>query len=221
MIRLERELPSGRRAQVRFTDRGDGDFAPDASGVAERRASLAPFGWTWLRQVHGPDVITVDRAGEGAGTQADAAATTVAAAVLSVCTADCAPVVLLGGAGVAAVHAGWRGTLEGVLDAAVAALRAIDGGPVWAVLGPCIRPAHYEFGERDLDRLVDRFGPAVRARTADGRPALDMGATVLAALEPVVDDVVDLGHDTADDRWFSSRVRADAGRQVAAVWIEP
>ena len=220
MIRLERQLPSGQRAQVRFTDRGDGDFAPASPRVDDRRRRLAPHPWTWLRQVHGADVITVVSPGEGAGTEADAAATSSPGAVLSVCTADCAPVVLLGASGVGAAHAGWRGTLEGVLDAAVAAVRAIDPGPVQAVVGPCIRPTHYEFGPDDLDRMADRFGPGVRARTADDRPALDLGAAVVASLTPVVDEVVDLGHDTADDRWFSNRVRAEAARQVAAVWVE-
>ena len=55
---------------------------------------------------------------------------------------------------------------------------AVAGGPVRAVLGPCVHPARYEFGADLLDRLVARFGPEVAGRTADGAPALDIPAAV-------------------------------------------
>ena len=49
----------------------------------------------------------------------------------------------------------------------------------------------------------------------------DLAAAVTVGLAEVVDEVVDLGHDTSDERWFSNRVRGDTARQVGAVWIEP
>ncbi|HWH35418.1 MAG TPA: hypothetical protein VNT56_08895, partial [Acidimicrobiales bacterium] len=60
----------------RFTGRAEGDFAPASCGVEQRRSALAPGRWTWLRQVHGADVVVVEAPGAGAGTVADASTTT-------------------------------------------------------------------------------------------------------------------------------------------------
>ena len=99
---------------------------------------------------------------------ADAAVTTRVGLPLVVLTADCAPVALVAPGAVAVVHAGWPGLEQGVLGAAVDALRArAADGPIRAVLGPCVHPARYEFGADLLDRLVDRLGPEVAARTDD------------------------------------------------------
>ncbi|MGI9600888.1 MAG: polyphenol oxidase family protein [Acidimicrobiales bacterium] len=221
MIRLERRLVSGRTVQIRLTDRGDGDFAVAAHGVDDRRRDLVDAPWTWLQQVHGSDVVLVETPAQYQGDQADGAATATGGAVLGVCTADCAPVVLLGDDAVAVVHAGWRGAVGGVVQAGVERLRELGGGPVSALIGPCIRPASYEFGPTDLDAVADRCGDEVRGLTAEGRPALDLVAVVRAACREQVESVTDLGHDTADSRWFSNRVRSEPGRQVTAAWIEP
>src|SRR5690606_38845563 len=71
------------------TTRADGDLAvglPDAA-LSPRRAAVVDRPWTWLRQVHGADVVTVTSPGEHAGTEADAAVTAVPGAVLAVTTA--------------------------------------------------------------------------------------------------------------------------------------
>src|SRR5690606_33559158 len=116
------------------------------------------------------------------GERADATVTAVPGAALSVITADCAPVLLASDHAVAAVHAGWRGLVAGVLAEAVRAVRVHGGGPVRAWLGPCIRARCYEFGAEDLDTVAGRFGDGVRASTAWGTPALDVTATVTVAL---------------------------------------
>jgi YfiH family protein len=223
---IERDLPagSGMVARIRFSERVDGDFRigapPSELGLARR--AIAPGDWTWLHQVHGADVVAVDAPGAGAGSDADASVTTVPGAVLSVQTADCAPVVLVAGPCVAAVHAGWRGLVAGVLPAAVAELRRRSREPVRAVLGPCIRAAGYEFGSEDLERVVAVAGEAARGQTEAGRPALDLGGAVGALLAELdVGSVDDTGLDTSDPRFFSHRTRADDGRQVAVVWLEP
>lgn len=221
----ERLLAAGAsyRARVRVSDRADGDFRVDLppDELDPRRHRLLPGAWTWLHQVHGSTVIAVDQPGAGAGSRADASVTTTPGAVLAVQTADCAPVVLLGDGGVAVAHAGWRGIVAGVIPAAVDALRARSGPAVRAVLGPVIRPHAYEFGPEELARVAAVAGPAVRAESAAGTPALDMAAAVSAVLAGCgVDDVDDLGFDTADPGWFSHRVRGDDGRQVMAVVLE-
>jgi len=212
------------RARFRFTTAADGDLSilqDDADLLAQRRQAVVALPWTWLRQVHGAEVVVVDAPGGGAGRTADAAVTAVPGAVLAVHTADCAPVALLSPEGVVgAAHAGWRGVERGVLPATVKAMRDLGASEVRAVLGPCIRPGCYEFGADDLALVVDRFGPGVQGTTAAGTPALDVPAAVRASLAGAgVDDVDDVGICTAcDTGYFSHRARGDAGRQALVVW---
>jgi YfiH family protein len=168
-------------------------------------------------------VVTVTAPGEHAGAEADAAVSDVAGCVLAVRTADCAPVVLLGQAAVGVVHAGWRGLEAGVVEAAVASLRDLGDEPQRAHLGPCIRPGCYEFAGPELDRLVQRFCPAVRSSTTGGTVGVDLPAAVRAALAATgVTDVRDEAGCTAcDRRWFSHRARAEQERFATTVWLEP
>jgi hypothetical protein len=199
---------------------GVGDL-PDA--VAENRRRLAerlalddPIDWCWLRQTHSATVVAAEAvAGIGAPPEADAACTAVAGLPLVVLTADCAPVALACDDAVAVAHAGWPGLLAGVLEGTVTRLRSIGRGPVRAALGPCVHPARYEFGRGDLDRMVATFGPEVEARTVADRPALDLPATVRAALARVdvtlVHDVDICTSGSADH--FSHRRDGTTGRQ--------
>jgi YfiH family protein len=178
--------------------------------------------WTCLRQVHGTRVVHVEAPGAGTGEHADASVTTVAGAPLAVFTADCASVALAGDDGVvAAVHAGWRGLVEGVVEATVARLRELGATSVVAALGPCIHVECYEFGEADLATAAARLGDEVRGRTAHGRPALDVPAAVRAALRRAGAALV---HDedacTAceADRYYSHRARGEVERQAMVVW---
>ena len=170
--------------------------------------------WAWVRQVHGGRVVHVDAAG-GAG-DADALVTTGAAVSLVVLVADCAPIALVAGEAVAAVHCGWRGLMGGVIDAAVQAIGERGGSPVRAVVGPCISTAHYEFGVEELEKVTYRIGPVVRSRTEEGTPALDLRAGVAAALAGagVVDrtDVDVCTYESADH--FSHRRDGVTGRQA-------
>ncbi|MEC7403627.1 MAG: polyphenol oxidase family protein, partial [Actinomycetota bacterium] len=147
----------------------------------------------------------------------DAAVTGLLGAVLCVQTADCVPVVVVGEHAVGVIHAGWRGLVAGVIDHSVEALRTIGSSRLQAVIGPCIRPGHYEFGADELAQVETAVGGACRGETVAGTLALDMAAaTTLALHRAGVDIIDDLGFDTADERFFSHRVRGDVGRQVTA-----
>jgi hypothetical protein len=234
--RLIQPITAGGMRAV-WTDRLGGVSAPpydtanlathvgDAPGaVRENRKRLArtqslslPEVWVWLDQVHGADVATVSE--PGSHPTADAAVTAVAGLPLVVLTADCAPIAIADDRAVGVVHAGWRGLLAGVVSAAVEALRALGDGEVRAEIGPCIRPAHYEFGADDLAALAARFGPVVVGETVDGRPALDLAAGVRAAFaECGVGTITDDGTCTyADTRYFSHRRDGVTGRQAVVV----
>lgn len=167
-------------------------------------------------------MVDVDTPGARSGEDADASVTTVVGAPLAVFTADCASVALASDDGVvAAVHAGWRGLVAGVIEATAARMRAHGATTLVAALGPCIHAECYEFAEDDLATVAARLGGEVRGRTTGGRAALDVPAAVRAALRRA--DAV-LVHDedacTAcdGDRYYSHRARRDGERQAMVVW---
>ncbi len=209
---------SSRGALLHWTGRREGDVGPGAGAAGEaRRRAIHAGAWAWLRQVHGASVHVVGAPGGVQGRAGDALVTGVPGVALAVFTADCAPVAMASPEGVVGlVHAGWRGLDAGVIEAAAGAMRALGATGIEAALGPCIRAECYEFGAADLDRLAARWGPSVRARTSEGRPALDLPAAVRIALERCgAELVVDAGDCTAcSDEWFSHRARGDSGRQA-------
>ena len=209
---------------VVFTSRADGNFAIDAPGVQARRARMVENRpCVWLRQGHGVEVIKVldeTSAWRSSGSAADAAFTTCAGIALNVVTADCAPIAMVCGAAGAVVHAGWKGLLGGIIERTATELQALSDPhqPIFAFLGPCIHPTSYEFGD-DLEALAKRYGEGVRGRTDDGAPALDMPATVAAACEAAnVNLDASMCEDTAQERFFSHRVRQDCERQALFLW---
>jgi len=215
-------------AFVRFTGRADGDMGHGGEYVVEvkppvaaRRRAVVELPWTWLRQVHGSEVVHVRSPGDGAGSRADAAVTDAAGCAVAVLVADCAPVALASSEGVVGVaHAGWMGLMAGVLERTVERMRALGATDVRAVLGPCIRPDCYEFGTEPLDRLAARLGDGVRGLTAMGTPAFDVPRAVGAALAGVgVVEVADVGQCTAcDPNYFSWRARREPERQAVVAW---
>jgi hypothetical protein len=224
-------LANGERACVRATGKADGDLRIDQpeSVVGPRRQRIAPMPWVWLRQVHGPVVVPVDTEAAvvpSRGSEGDALVTTLPGVALSIQAADCAPVALVGTVrGVIGVaHVGWRGLETGVLPAIVDAMRARGETEILARIGPCISPGAYEFGEDDLDRLADRLGASVRARTVDGQPSLDLVAGVRGTLAGLGVTVV--GEDppcTSGNPalFYSHRARREIGRQALVAWKEP
>lgn len=171
--------------------------------------------WWWLRQVHGATVVTAAGAPQPEPPAADALVTRHTNPLV-VMTADCAPILLACDDALGVVHAGWRGLLAGVIDAAVMRLRDIGHGEVRAVLGPCIHAEHYEFGARDLDLLAAGLGDSVVARTLEGAPAFDLPAGVRVALGRAgVVAIDDVGVCTAaSPDHFSHRREGTTGRQA-------
>ena len=125
----------------------------DPARVAGNRELLAralglPAAPAWLEQVHGRDVLRLDRAELPATRIADGAVTARTGRVLAVLTADCLPVLFCraDGTGVGVAHAGWRGLAAGVLEATVAAMEARPE-QLLAWIGPGIGAAAYEVGD--------------------------------------------------------------------------
>lgn len=185
-----------------------------------------------VRQVHGSRVICVDGlvAGLHAGIEADALVVH-RGAVAAVATADCVPILLadpLSG-WAAAVHAGWRGTVAGVVSAAVAAARAdgIAAQDLHAALGPSIGPCCYEVGQEVADAFGQRGLSVIRTR-GGGRFYVDLrgcNRSLLSSAGLLPERIQACGPCTRcrSDLYHSFRSdRGGAGRQWSWVgWVDP
>jgi YfiH family protein len=164
----------------------------DACGVRHGfgvRGVLEPEGVVRPRQVHGRAVARVAPGGIAAPAEADAIVAVLGEPPVAVVTADCVPVLAAArdGSAVAAIHAGWRGLAQGVIEAGVRALRACAGAqPLVAAIGPRIGPCCYEVDAPVLDALGARFGadldPALRP-SRPGHRRLDLGLLALRELD--------------------------------------
>jgi polyphenol oxidase len=207
--------------RVRSTGWAQGDLAGPSPATESRRRAVIDLPWTVLKQVHGARVAVVESPGGAAGEEADAAVTVGAGAVLSVLTADCAPVAMASPEGVMSVaHAGWRGLRAGVIESTVQTMRRLGATRVEAVLGPCIHRCCYTFGAEDLAEVASRLGPQVRALDGRGRPALDLPAGVKSALHAagaaLVDDASICTCCSAEHwSWRSDRT---SRRQATVAW---
>jgi YfiH family protein len=200
----------------------------DATSVAANRVRLRatlrlPAEPHWLEQVHGTRVLDLDRPARGA---ADGAVAARAGTVCAVLTADCLPVLLCDrdGRRVGAAHAGWRGLLDGVLPAAVAAMGVRPSG-LLAWLGPAIGQSAYEVGAEVRDAFVAR-NPNAAARFAAnerGRWQADLYGLARDALTAAgVADVHGGGFCTFTEaeRFFSHRRHAPCGRMATLIWLD-
>ncbi|MEZ5883649.1 MAG: peptidoglycan editing factor PgeF [Paracoccaceae bacterium] len=192
--------------------------------------AAAPEQLAGVHQVHSADVVTLAAPPE-APQRADALVTATPGVVLTVLTADCQPVLFADReAGViGAAHAGWRGALDGVLEATVDAMEDLGArrGRIVAVVGPCISQAAYEVGHDFMETFLvedpdyGRFfsgGPG-------GRPMFDLPGFGLHRLRAAgVQEALWIRHCTYGDaeRFYSYRrtthaQEADYGRLISAI----
>ena len=118
---------------------------------------VAPDHLITVHQVHSADVVGVTGAG-GERPRADAMVSATPGLALAVLTADCQPVLFADHAAqvIGAAHAGWRGALNGVLEATIEAMEALgaERSAITAVIGPTISQAAYEVGPEFLDMFL-------------------------------------------------------------------
>ncbi len=129
-----------------------------------------------VRQVHG-NLVRVIREGDGvfegrletaegkAVLEGDGLVTDVPGVLLGVGTADCVPVLVVDveKRAVGAFHAGWRGTVAGIVGEGVAAMRREYGSrpeDLVAAVGPSIGACCYAVGEEVRSQFRERFGYA-------------------------------------------------------------
>jgi polyphenol oxidase len=233
----------GTAAAIAFTTRqggvSDGTFASlnlgfatgdDSQRVAENRrralsaARADPVRAVSMWQRHGAGVLEAGAPGPGGYLEAsvtwpwgDALVTAEPGVPLIAHGADCLTVALVapGGERLAVVHAGWRGLVAGVLEAAAAHV----GPGLAAAVGPGAGGCCYEVGDDVAGALRARFGAGV---VSDGRA--DLPAAARRALEAAgAAEVVMAGLCTiCDPERFHSHRRdgAGSGRQAVIAYLE-
>ena len=183
-----------------------------------------------VHQTHSTRVVTLDAPPE-AGLEADSMVTSEPGLALAVLTADCQPVLLADAeAGViGAAHAGWRGTLEGILEATIEAMVALGAAraEIRAAIGPTISQRAYEVGPDFLDQFLAEDPDSGRffAQGEGDRLLFDLPGYGLQRLRAAgVGDAVWTRHCTySDPKLFYSYRRAvhsgqaDYGRMVSAI----
>ena len=215
---------------------GSGD---DPERIAENRAraidSVLPQAQlATVHQVHSATALPVEQQWpQDERPHADAMATGRPGLLLGVLTADCAPVLLsdIESGVVGAAHAGWRGALAGVIDAAIEAMEALGARRerIAAAVGPCIAQESYEvdvaFRQRffEADEDNERFFVDGNA----GKPQFDLPGYVRHRLIAAgIGEVETLRLDTyaAPDRFYSFRRSTHLGepsygRQISMIGL--
>ena len=211
----------------------------DPQAVQDNRARAAaemgvePHALLTCYQIHSSLAVVADRAWSERP-QADGVVTTNAQLACGALSADCAPILLADGEArvVAAAHAGWKGALGGVIEAAVAAMEGQGArrDRIVAAVGPCIGQASYEVGADFEDRFAAE-APGSQRFFAPGRAPdkrqFDLPGFVLARLEQAgVPRAEWIGRDTcAEETLFFSNRRGflrgepDYGRLLSAIRV--
>lgn len=215
------------------TGLGSTDAPSNAQENRERcRRALGAHSLVTLFQAHTADVVIVEAPWTGQGPRADAMATKVGGIALGVLAADCMPFLFHDEEAdvIGAAHAGWRGALAGVLEAAIGAMARIGARPerIRAALGPCLRQDSFEVGLDLFGAFCAKHPPAERffapGVSSDKRQFDLAGFGRWRLSEAGVESLDDMQACTLSDhqRWFSYRAsrRAgdnDYGRNLSAI----
>lgn len=203
--------------------------ADDPASVAENRrrfAAAAGFelgSLAWSYQVHGAGIRRVTAPGGAEGF--DALMSDTPGIVLAVSVADCTPILVYDAENqaVAAIHAGWRGTVAGLVGLTLEAMAeafGTRGRACFAYVGTCIDECSFEVG----DEVAAQFDPNFKRFDAvRGKFFVDLKAANAAQLRAfgVPDNQLEISpYSTVlhNDRYFSHRLeKGTTGRMLAVI----
>jgi polyphenol oxidase len=188
----------------------------------------------YLSQVHGNGAVTLggeERSEAVLELEGDALVSRAAGLACGVRTADCVPILLADkrSGAVAAIHAGWRGIVRGVVEAGVAKLREVVGGDseLIAALGPHIRLWSFEVSDDVAEELAAASPVPCVVRREGMKPHVRLDNIVRAKLVAAglgQESIDDVGGCTfsEDERFFSYRRDGKVGgRHLAAIVTRP
>jgi purine-nucleoside/S-methyl-5'-thioadenosine phosphorylase / adenosine deaminase len=187
-----------------------------------------------MKQVHGDHIVEVKDNNLKEAGEADGMITEIPDVFLGVLTADCVPILFVQPEKklVAAVHAGWRGTLAAIAEKMVHQLKEKDGvviDQLEVALGPSIGSCCYEVKNDVTEPLRGKWGqlaaPSIQVR--HGKSFIDLRRLNSAILQHAgipAQQIFQVGACTscAKDDFFSyRRERAETGRQISFIGWQP
>ncbi|WP_455481656.1 peptidoglycan editing factor PgeF [Bartonella sp. B35(2025)] len=187
-----------------------------------------------VNQIHSCQVITVDRAFIGERPNADAIVTTTKNLAIGILTADCGPILFSDPqAGViAAAHAGWRGSLNGIIEKTISAMekQGAKRQSITAILGPCIGPCHYKVKGEFYSQFIDchsKFQKFFLKTDQENHFNFNLWAFIMEQLKEagVNASCLELCTYQDEQRFFSYRRAVhhnepDYGRQISAIMLK-
>jgi YfiH family protein len=214
--------------------RTNGLKQPDDWDRVADEFGITPDRLITVHQVHGETVLAVDEGNCAAmrARQADALITREPGLAIGVETADCVPVLLVDllTPAVAAVHAGWRSTVQKIVQKAAAAMHTefgSDPSRIIAAIGPAIGPECYEVDEPVMGPVRETFPFWREAAFSRGGGKWSLDLAKLNWLELVTaglheGNVHSLGMCTRcnPDLFYSFRREGRTGRMLSVIMIK-
>jgi YfiH family protein len=187
-----------------------------------------------MRQVHGDHIVEVkDKNLKEAG-EADGMITGEPDVYLGVLTADCVPILFLAPKQrlIAAVHAGWRGTLSGIAEKTVRLFANQYGvlpEDIEVALGPSIGACCYEVKDDVAGPLMKKWGklttPSISVK--DGRSFVNLrrlNRDILRAAGVPGNQLFQIGpctNCTPEDFFSYRHASGETGRQISVIGWQP
>lgn len=173
----------------------------------------------WLEQIHSTRILNADLP---IVSSADGTFSRANQTVCVVMSADCLPLLLTNQAGdqVAAVHVGWRGMANGIIEQAVS-LFDCEPSQIIAWAGPCIGPNYFEI---DVDTR-NELGGSECAYSSFKNNRLLANLHLLCQQRLSNTGVTNFSHShacthTDKERFFSYRRDGQCGRMASVIWID-
>ena len=211
---------------------GDDDILVQKNRDLVKAGGLMPTSPIWLNQTHSNVVVELTKPTHQV-INADGSMTTHNKIVCTVMTADCLPVLLTNtdGTQVAAVHAGWRGLADGILENAVN--KFTKPSQVMAWIGPAIGAKAFEVGSDVFDVFTHfdshardafvRYSSQVSVKGSQKKWLANMSLLATQRLNLAgVEQVFNSQRCTFSEpeNFYSYRRDGMTGRQATFIWIE-
>lgn len=213
-----------------------GDHVGDAPEVVKKNREM--FSHTlgasiqWLKQTHSTDILELHTAIQTQSiAEADGAITDQPGLACCVMTADCLPILMcsMDGSKVAAIHCGWRGLANGMIQQAKTKF-AMEGSQIMAYLGPAISQMVFEVGSEvkvafetaARNRRYECPSSAFIASKNDGKYLADLYSIATAELNSLGITQVYGGNFCTyleAERFYSYRRSPQCGRIASAICL--
>lgn len=175
----------------------------------------------WLNQTHSTNVVDT---GTSNDRNADASITRDSKQVLAILTADCLPILITNknGTEIGAIHAGWRGLCDGIIENALAKMQS-DPYQCMAWIGPSICAHCFEVGEEVPQQFIARYDFAHRYCFFNGKWHINLPKLATHILRANgIFSITDSKMCTFEQKnlFFSYRRDGQTGRIGTFIWFE-